>query len=531
LLIESEIPRASAERVDAAPTIIRLEGISVEYRAPRERITTFKEYAIRLLQRRVRHDQFRALNEVSLDIQQGEVFGIVGHNGAGKSTLLKVVSRVLKPTQGRVWVKGRVAPLLELGAGFHPELTGRENIFLNGTLLGYKRKEMEALFDEIVDFAELWDFIDAPLRTYSTGMAVRLGFAVSTATRPDILIVDEVLAVGDQRFQEKCLERMRGFKESGASILLVTHAPTTLEKMCDRAAWLDHGELLAVDKPKAILKQYQEAYVRAAVSVPASTSTAEQSSASATEPATLEAEALAQQWLYPFVLPSGAVTPCSLPPALARYHDDRLAMINSVLEPLVEQRWGQTLCLDVGCNEGYFSVKLAERGCAQVVGLEARPETFIKTDLIRRIYSYPNLSFGLVTLGQDNQTNFGQFDIVLLLGLLGLQEDPVGLLRAARALTKRVLLIETPVVPEATGQFEWGHQSKQLLGSFGLIDQRAEAQLPPGNLTKLSLCPGREALLRLLERLGFARVEVVPPPPGAVEQLVSGKQLMLAAYV
>lgn len=532
MLIESEIPTATTETVDAPPTLISLERISVEYRAARERIATFKEYAIRVLQRRVRHEHFKALREVSLDIKRGEVFGIVGHNGAGKSTLLKVVSRVLKPTHGRVWVKGRVAPLLELGAGFHPELTGRENIFLNGTLLGYKRAEMKVLFDEIVDFAELWDFIDAPLRTYSTGMAVRLGFAVATATRPDILIVDEVLAVGDQRFQEKCLTRMRGFKDSGVAILLVTHAPTTLEKMCDRAAWLDHGELRAVDQPKAILKQYQEAYSRAVVTAPTTTPAAQPSPATSdSEPATLEAQALAQQWRYPFTLPSGAVTPCASPPELARYHDDRLAMLNSVWEPLFQHRWGQIACLDIGCNEGYFSLKLAERGCAQVIGLEARPENFVKADLMRRIYGYPNLSFGHVTLSQHNQTNSGQYEVVLLLGLLDLQEDPVGLLRAARAITKQVLLIETPIAPEATGQIESGEQAKPLLGSFALIDQRNEAQLPPDNLTGLGLCPGRAALLGLLKRLGFARVELVPPPPGAVEPLASGKQLMLAAYV
>ena len=208
MLTESEIAGNYRQAFDEAETVIRLENVSVEYRAPRERITSFKEYAIRLLQRRVQHLEFKALRNVDLEVRQGEVFGILGQNGAGKSTLLKVVSRVMRPTQGRVWVRGRIAPLLELGAGFHPELNGRENVFLNGTLLGYTHAEMEALFDQIVDFAELRDFINAPLRTYSTGMAVRLGFAVATATRPDILIVDEVLAVGDEQFQEKCAARM-----------------------------------------------------------------------------------------------------------------------------------------------------------------------------------------------------------------------------------------------------------------------------------------------------------------------------------
>ncbi len=287
LLIESEIPGVALNEVDGAPVLIRLEGVSVEYRAPRERIGTLKEYAIRLLQRRVRHDVFTALREVSLEIKQGEVFGIIGHNGAGKSTLLKVVSRVLKPTRGRVWVKGRVAPLLELGAGFHAELSGRENIFLNGTLLGYTHAEMEAMFDRIVDFAEVWDFIDAPLRTYSTGMAARLGFAVATATQPDILIVDEVLSVGDERFQEKCAARMKEFREGGASIMLVTHSPTLVEKMCDRVAWLDRGEVRAIDQPKVIINQYHETYTTKPVSETAPTPPAEQPSAdSSQEPMT-----------------------------------------------------------------------------------------------------------------------------------------------------------------------------------------------------------------------------------------------------
>ncbi|HMY72645.1 MAG TPA: ABC transporter ATP-binding protein, partial [Blastocatellia bacterium] len=205
-------PQREAKAEDERAAVIRLEQVTVEYRAPRERIRTIKEYAIRLLQGGVKHEEFQALRNVTFDVREGEVFGVIGHNGAGKSTLLKVISRVLKPTGGRVQVRGRVAPLLELGAGFHPELSGRENIFLNGTLLGFKRAEIEAMFDDIVDFADLWEFIDAPLRTYSTGMGMRLGFAVATAARPDVLIVDEVLAVGDEHFQDKCAARMAEFR-------------------------------------------------------------------------------------------------------------------------------------------------------------------------------------------------------------------------------------------------------------------------------------------------------------------------------
>jgi UDP-N-acetylglucosamine 2-epimerase (non-hydrolysing) len=245
--------------IESEGVLIRLEDVSVSYRAPRERIRSFKEYAIRLLKGQVQYDEFQALRRVSLEIRQGEVFALIGHNGAGKSTLLKAVSRVIKPTGGRVWVKGRVAPLLELGAGFHYELSGRENVFLNGTLLGATRAEMESLFDGIVEFAGVGEFIDAPLRTYSTGMAARLAFAVATARRPDILLVDEVLSVGDEQFQQKCAERISEFRASGTSILLVTHDLGTVQRLCDRAGWLDHGELRAVGEPREIVTLYHQA--------------------------------------------------------------------------------------------------------------------------------------------------------------------------------------------------------------------------------------------------------------------------------
>ncbi len=264
LLIESEIISDDTTRGaggnEDAEVVIRLENVTVEYRAPREQIRSFKEYAIRLLQGRVQHDEFKALCDVSLEVRKGEVMGVIGHNGAGKSTLLKLVSRVMKPTGGRVWVKGRIAPLLELGAGFHPELSGRENVFLNGTLIGYTHAEIESLFDEIVDFAELRDLIDAPLRTYSTGMAVRLGFAVATAKQPDILIVDEVLSVGDEQYQQKCARRMDGYRERGTTILLVTHDSKQVVSICDRAAWLDHGRLRAVGEAQSVVNQYLQSY-------------------------------------------------------------------------------------------------------------------------------------------------------------------------------------------------------------------------------------------------------------------------------
>ena len=238
--------------------VVRLENVSVQYRVPRERITSFKEYAIRTLQRRVSHEEFWALRDVSLEVRDSETFGIIGRNGAGKSTLLKVVSRVLRPSEGRVWVRGRVAPLLELGAGFHGELTGRENVLLNGALLGYSKAEMVGRFDDIVDFAEIWDFIDAPLRMYSSGMITRLGFAVATADRPDILILDETLAVGDEGFQDKCKARIEQFRRQGTTTMIVMHGGAMVREMCDRVAWLQDGRVCALGHPDEVTRLYSK---------------------------------------------------------------------------------------------------------------------------------------------------------------------------------------------------------------------------------------------------------------------------------
>lgn len=242
---------------NSVETVIRLDKVSVRYRLPEEKIGTFKEYIIRLLQKRVKYNSFLALNAVDIDIPKGEFFGIVGRNGAGKSTLLKVISRVLVPTEGRVWIKGRVSPLLELGAGFHPELTGRENVFLNGTLLGHPRREIEEHMDEIIEFAELGAFMEAPLRTYSSGMVARLGFAVATTWKPEILILDEVLSVGDEAFQLKCQKRMEDFRKDQVTILIVTHSMQTVEKLCTRAVLIDHGIIKAVGTPDEIIKDYR----------------------------------------------------------------------------------------------------------------------------------------------------------------------------------------------------------------------------------------------------------------------------------
>ncbi len=238
--------------------VIALEGVSVRFRVPRERIETLKEYALRIASRRLSRVDFWAVRDVSLTVEEGEVFGLVGRNGAGKSTLLKVIARVLRPTAGRARVRGHVAPLLELGAAFHPELSGRENVFLNGTLLGRSRRQLAERFDGIVEFAELGRFIDAPLRTYSSGMVARLGFAIATDVRPDVLIVDEGLVVGDADFQVKCAQRIRAFKDGGTTIILVSHQMTYVTEMCTRAAWIDHGTIRALGSAQEVVEAYRD---------------------------------------------------------------------------------------------------------------------------------------------------------------------------------------------------------------------------------------------------------------------------------
>lgn len=249
------LPSNNHQQID-----ILLENITVVYSAPVERIRTLKEYAIRSLKNNNNNQKrtFKALDNISLEIKRGEIFGVIGRNGAGKSTLLKVISRVLIPSEGRVVTNGLVYPLLQLGAGFHPELTGRENVFLNGTLLGHTSAEIKERFDEIVDFSEIGGFINAPVRTYSSGMQARLGFAVASAWQPDILVLDEVLSVGDVAFQEKCLNRMRAFRESGTTTVLVTHSPSTLAEMCERAVLLDTGKIINLDAGIKIAEEYKQ---------------------------------------------------------------------------------------------------------------------------------------------------------------------------------------------------------------------------------------------------------------------------------
>ena len=203
-----------------------------------------------------RPQRFTALKRVSFRMEQGESLGIIGPNGAGKSTVLSLAAGLARPDEGEVIVRGRTAALLELGSGFHPDLTGRENVFLNASLLGFKRKQSEELFERIVDFSGVGEFIDEPLRTYSSGMIVRLAFSVAIHMEPDILLVDEVLAVGDAAFQAKCLERIRALRQSGTTLLIVSHSPAVLEEFCDRAIWLDQGELIMSGEVGEVAEAY-----------------------------------------------------------------------------------------------------------------------------------------------------------------------------------------------------------------------------------------------------------------------------------
>jgi ABC-type polysaccharide/polyol phosphate transport system ATPase subunit len=239
-------------------TAIRLEKVALVYRVPRERIFSLKEYAIRRVQRRVVYDDFTALQDVDLEVASGERIGVIGRNGAGKSTLFRIISRVLPPSAGRVVVAGRIAPILELGLGFHGELTGRENVMLQGALLGFSRTETRRRLDRIVAWAELQDFIDAPIRTFSTGMAARLAFAVATDVDPDILLVDEALSVGDEKFQRKCHDRMEGLQRRGKTFLLVSHSASQIRDNCDRAIWLHHGRIVRDGDVDEITEAYHQ---------------------------------------------------------------------------------------------------------------------------------------------------------------------------------------------------------------------------------------------------------------------------------
>lgn len=243
-----------------ADVAIRLERASLRYRVPIERFSTLKEQLIRQVQGRAGSREVWALRDVDLCVPRGDVLGVIGQNGAGKSSLLRLLAGVIPPTSGRVWLDGwPVTPLLELGAGFHPDLTGRENVYLNATLLGHSKRETDERYDAIVDFAELPAVMDAPIRTYSSGMVVRLGFAVATAWDPRILLVDEVLAVGDEAFRRKCEGRIASFRESGVTVVLVSHDLALVAQTCGEALWLEDGRARAIGAAGEVTSAYHDA--------------------------------------------------------------------------------------------------------------------------------------------------------------------------------------------------------------------------------------------------------------------------------
>jgi ABC-2 type transport system ATP-binding protein len=243
-----------------------IEDVRKEFKLYADKQHSLKERVIRI--GRNPYTRFEALKGVSFDVAEGETMGLLGHNGSGKSTLLKCVAGTLRPTSGRIRSRGRVAALLELGAGFHPDLTGRENVYLNGSILGINKATVDQIFDEIVAFAEIEQFIDNQVKYYSSGMYARLAFAVAVNVEPDILLVDEVLSVGDEAFQRKCLDRVKRFQKEGRTILVVTHAADLVRQVCDRAVVLDHGELVTVGAPGDAVRVFRETLLRGGIEVP-----------------------------------------------------------------------------------------------------------------------------------------------------------------------------------------------------------------------------------------------------------------------
>lgn len=237
--------------------MIRANNISMRYLMTYDRIKSIKEYMVQFVKGKIKYEEFWALKDVSFEVEKGEVVGIIGHNGAGKSTLLKIISGILKPTSGELVVNGNIVPMLELGSGFDQDLTGRENVFLNGAILGYPEQYLKDRYEEIVEFSELGKFINVPLRNYSSGMMMRLAFSIATVVQPEILIVDEILAVGDADFQAKSKARMMELMGGGTTVLFVSHDLGQIREMCDRVIWLEHGKVRSIEGTKTVCDLYE----------------------------------------------------------------------------------------------------------------------------------------------------------------------------------------------------------------------------------------------------------------------------------
>ncbi len=242
--------------------MIKVEHVSMKFRMANDKVMSLKEFLVAVLKRRLTYEEFQVLDDISFEVKKGEVVGIIGKNGAGKSTLLKIIAGVMKPTSGKVTANGNIVPMLELGSGFDPELNGRENIFLNGAILGYSQEFLQEKYDEILEFSELGQFIDMPIRNYSSGMMMRLAFSIATVVQPEILIVDEILAVGDEGFQNKSKARMMELMSGGTTVLFVSHSLQQIEEMCDRVIWLDNHKIKMIGETKEVCKAYEEYWTK-----------------------------------------------------------------------------------------------------------------------------------------------------------------------------------------------------------------------------------------------------------------------------
>lgn len=237
-------------------SIIRVDNVSMMFNLSSERINSIKEYFVKAVKHELHYHEFWALKNISFEVKKGESIGIVGLNGSGKSTLLKIISGILKPTSGTVETFGSIAPLIELGAGFDPDLSARENIYLNGAMLGHDREYMNQRFNEIIEFAELQDFVDTAVKNFSSGMTARLGFAIATMNVPDILIIDEILSVGDFKFQKKSFEKMQRMITGGVTVVFVSHSIEQVKKICKKALWLDHGTMKMIGDAQTVCDAY-----------------------------------------------------------------------------------------------------------------------------------------------------------------------------------------------------------------------------------------------------------------------------------
>lgn len=242
--------------INMAEKMVEVTDVTMRFKLEQNKVKSLKGYMVAFLSRKMKYEEFTALENVSFSVKKGEVIGIIGRNGAGKSTLLKIISGIMKPTKGKIIVNGNIIPMLELGSGFDYELTGRENIFLNGAILGFSKEYLKSKFDEIVEFSELERFIDTPIRSYSSGMMMRLAFSIATVVNPEILIVDEILSVGDAGFQEKSRSRMLELMSGGTTVFFVSHDLSQIEEMCDRVVWLEHGRVKMAGKTAEVCQTY-----------------------------------------------------------------------------------------------------------------------------------------------------------------------------------------------------------------------------------------------------------------------------------